>query len=130
MTQSDVVRSFFATLSSGDLARLAEFFDDRSAWHICATGIPGAGVHTGRKGIIDEFLAPVRGMFEPGDPKVAIANLIADGDLVAVEATGRGRFLDGRVYENRYAYWIEVDGSTIRTIKEYMDSAYVASLAL
>ena len=130
MNSIDLVRSFFTTLSSGDLERLGGFFDERSEWHICATGIPGAGVHTGRAGIIDEFLAPVRGLFEPGEPKVEIVNLLAGGDHVAVEATGRGRFLDGRVYENRYAYWIEVDGTVIRTIKEYMDSAYVASLAL
>jgi ketosteroid isomerase-like protein len=126
----ELVRSFFATLSSGDLERLAGFFDDRSEWQICATGIPGAGVHTGTAGIIDGFLGPVRGLFEPGEPKVEIVNLLGDGNLVAVEATGRGRFLDGRVYENRYAYWIEVDGTTIRRIAEYMDSAYVASLAL
>jgi ketosteroid isomerase-like protein len=130
VTPEEVVRSFFATLSSGDLDRLGGFLDDRSEWHICATGIPGAGVHTGRAGIVDGFLGPVRGMFEPGEPKVEIVNLVAQGPLVAVEATGRGRFLDGRVYENRYAYWIELDGETVRTIKEYMDSAYVASLAL
>lgn len=53
MTSSELVRSFFATLSSGDLERLREFFDDESTWHICATGIPGAGAHTGREGIMD-----------------------------------------------------------------------------
>lgn len=130
MTNGDLVRSFFATLSSGDLEGVRAFLDDESTWLICATGIPGAGAHTGRSGIVDEFLAPVRGLFEPGQPKVEIIRLIADGDVVAVEATGRGRFLDGRDYDNRYAYWIEVDGTRIRTIKEYMDSSYVAGLGL
>jgi ketosteroid isomerase-like protein len=130
VTNADVVRAFFVALSTGDLDRVAPFFDERSEWHICATGIPGAGVHQGRAGIVEGFLAPVRGLFEPGDPKVEVVNLVADGHLVAVEATGRGRFLDGRIYENRYAYWITVEGSRVRTIKEYMDSAYVASLAL
>ena len=130
MTNGELVRSFFETLSSGDLEGLRSYFDDESTWLICATGIPGAGAHKGRRGIIDDFLAPVRGMFEPGQPKVEITNLIARGDWVAVEATGRGRFLDGRDYENRYSYWIEIDGLTIRTLKEYMDSNYVAGLAL
>ena len=79
---------------------------------------------------MDGFLAPVRGLFEPGEPKIEISNLIGDGDLVAVEATGHGRFLDGRVYDNRYSYWIEIDGRKIRTITEYMDSSYVAGLDL
>ena len=124
------MRSFFETLSSGDLEGVRGFFDDESTWFIVATGIPGAGAHTGASAIVDGFLAPVRGLFEPGEPKVEIRNLIADGDLVAVEATGRGRFLDGRVYDNRYSYWIEVDGGKIRSIKEYMDSSYVAGLGL
>ena len=79
---------------------------------------------------MDDFLTPVRGLFEPGQPKVEIGNVIANGDVVAVEATGHGRFLDGREYHNRYAYWIEIDRATIRTIREYMDSSYVAGLAL
>ena len=34
------------------------------------------------------------------------------------------------VRENRYSFWVEVDGATIRTLKEYMDSNYVAGLVL
>ena len=130
MTAETVVRTFFTTLSSGDLVRLRTFFDGASTWEIVATGIPGAGRHTGPEEIIDVFLEPVRAMFEPGDPKVDVLQLVADGDRVAVEATGKGRFLDGRPYDNRYAYWIVVDGALIRSIKEYMDSSYVAGLAL
>jgi len=130
VTTEAVVRSFFETLSSGDLARLREFFDADSTWEIVATGIPGAGTHTGPEGIVDGFLAPVRGLFEPGDPKVDVEQVLADGDRAAVEASGRGRFRDGRVYDNRYAYWIVVDGRRIRSIKEYMDSSYVAGLSL
>jgi ketosteroid isomerase-like protein len=124
----EFVRSFFETLSSGDLDRLASFFDAESAWTVCATGIPGAGTHQG-SAIIEEFLRPVRGMFEPGEPKVELTNLLAAGRWVAVEARGRGRFRNGPRYENRYSFWVEVDGQKIRTIREYMDSHYVATLA-
>jgi uncharacterized protein len=124
----EFVRSFFETLSSGDLDRLASFFDAGSAWTVCATAIPGAGTHQG-SAIIEEFLRPVRGMFEPGEPKVELTNMVAAGRWVAVEAVGRGRFRNGPRYENRYSFWIEVDGQKIRTIREYMDSHYVATLA-
>lgn len=124
-----LVRSFFEALSSGDLERTGAFFDDATVWTVCAAGIPGAGEHRGRA-IVEEFLRPVRGLFEPGQPKVELTNVVADGRWVAVEATGRGRFLDGRPYENQYSFWLEVDGRTIRTIREYMDSHYVASLAV
>jgi uncharacterized protein len=123
-----LVRSFFATLSTGDLDRVATFFDSESTWTVCATGIPGAGTHRG-PAIVDEFLRPVRGMFAPGQPKVEITNLVAAGDWVALEAIGRGEFLSGTPYENHYSFWLEVDGGTIRTSREYMDSHYVAMLA-
>jgi len=53
VTNEELVRAFFATLSSGDLEGVRSFFDDESTWLICATGIPGAGAHTGRSGIVE-----------------------------------------------------------------------------
>jgi hypothetical protein len=121
------VRSFFATLSSGDLEGVWSFFDDDTTWTVCAVDIPGAGAHRGRA-IVDEFLGPVRGLFEPGEPKVEITNLVAAGSWVALEAHGRGRFLSGAEYDNHYSFWLELDGDTIRTIREYLDSHYVTTL--
>jgi uncharacterized protein len=127
---TEFVRSFFETLSSGDLDRVAEFFDDRTAWSMAwvTDDLPGAGTHIGVKGIIGEFLSPVRGMFEPGDPKVELTNVVAQGRWVAVEARGRGRFKNGVPYDNLYTFFLEIDGEKIRTIREYMDSYYVSTL--
>jgi ketosteroid isomerase-like protein len=123
---TELVRSFFETLSSGDLDRLASFFDEESTWTVCAVDILGAGTYRGAA-IVEEFLRPVRGLFEPGDPKVEIVTVIAEGGRVAVEARGRGRFLNGEPYENQYAFVIEVDGATVRSIREYMDTHYAAA---
>ena len=129
MSESEqVVRSFFRTLSSGDLDALGSFFDDRSTWTICAHDIPGAGTHTGRHAIIEGFLRPVRGLFEPGQPTVDVTRVIGDGPVVAVEATGRGRLLNGNEYDNRYAYVIELDGPVVRALSEYMDTHHAASV--
>lgn len=127
MSNEELVRSFFATLSTGDLDRVAGFFDADSTWTVCVTGIPGAGTHRG-SAIVEEFLRPVRGMYRPGEPKVEITNLVAAGDWVALEAIGRGHFVGGTPYENQYSFWLEVDGRIIRTLREYMDSHYVATL--
>jgi uncharacterized protein len=129
VSDEEFVRSFFTTLSSGDLDRVGAFFDAESTWTVCATEIPGAGMHRGRDEIIEAFLRPVRGMFAPGQPRVEITNLVAAAGWVAIEAIGRGEFLSGTPYENHYSFWLEVDRGTIRTIREYMDSHYVAMLA-
>jgi ketosteroid isomerase-like protein len=120
----ELVRSFFETLSGGDLERLAsEYFDDETTWTVCAVDILGAGTYKGRA-IVDEFLGPVRGLFEPGNPKVEIRTMVAEGQLVAVEAVGHGRFLNGTAYDNQYSFVLEVDGGTIRALREYMDTGY------
>src|SRR5262245_38798597 len=127
-TNAELVRTFFETLSTGDLERVRPLFHEDATWSVMAGGIPGAGTHVGRDVIVDEFLAPVRGMFVPGDPKVVIDHLIAEGRLVAVEARGQGRFADGREYSNRYAFVLELDGGLIRSLREYLDSFYISTL--
>ena len=120
------VVEFFATLSRGDLVHLKTFLTPDASWTPMVSGVPGEGAHVGRDAIIDGFLAPVRGLFEPGDPKVRIDQLSAQGSLVYAEthATGRVR-ANGKKYENRYCWAFEFQDGQIRTIREYMDSAYV-----
>ncbi len=93
-----LVRSFFEdVLNTGDLEKIRPCFHPDATWTPMAKpGIPGAGVHRGRKGIVDEFLAPVRGLFVDGDPKNTVENLFGKGDFVAVETHGTGTFRNGR----------------------------------
>jgi uncharacterized protein len=123
-----IVRRFFETLSSGDLEKLRLLLHEQATWAVMATGIPGAGEKKGRTEIIDVFLGPVRGMFVPGDPKVLIQHLILQGPYAAVEAKGVGRFKNGKEYNNRYAFMIEIKDDKIFSLREYMDSYYVSTL--
>jgi ketosteroid isomerase-like protein len=125
----DVVRRFFDTLGTGDFAAIGEFFTDESVWQVndVARGLPA---QHGRKGIIDDFLQPIReGLFEPGDPKIEIRRLIGEGDWVVAETTGRGQLLNGNHYENEYVFVIQVAGDTVRFLREYMDSDYAHSIS-
>jgi ketosteroid isomerase-like protein len=122
-----LVLDFFEVLSSGDLEALRQFFHEKSVWHPKVKGIAGAGEHVGMA-IIDLFLAPVRGMFEPGDPKVHVTNLFSDGGTVGVESFSTGKTLDGKVYENDYAWVFHVSNGKIDRLHEYMDSHYTAKL--
>ena len=123
-----LVRRFFATLSSGDFVALARFFDDRSTWGIGFAEDPS--VRTGPREIVEDFLVPVReGLFEPANPKVEIRNLWADGDWVIAEAVGTGPMLNGNQYRNVYAFMLRVEGDVIREMREYMDTAYAARVS-
>ena len=120
------VLDFFETLSTGDLDALAHHLHENASWEPMVRDIPGAGRHDGRDKIINEFLAPIRGVFRPGDPKVHIDALVSDGDRVMLETRATGQRADGKPYDNRYAWAFELKGGKILRIREYMDSLYIA----
>lgn len=123
----EVVRNFFATLSTGDFEKIGEFFDDDSTWGNGSTANrPPA---KGREGIIEGFLKPIRlGLFQEGDPKVHVRSVIVDGDRVAAETNGLGTLKNGDPYDNNYVFVFQVAGDKIRAITEYMDTAYAAKV--
>jgi uncharacterized protein len=123
-----IVRNFFDTQSSGNLENLRLLLHEEATWTVMASGIPGAGEKKGRKAIIDDFLSPIRGMFVPGDPKIHIDRIIAQGPFVAAEARGLGRFKNGKEYSNRYAFVLEIKDNKVFALREYMDSYYVSTI--
>lgn len=120
------VFDFFETLSTGDLNALAALLPEDVSWEPMVRDIPGAGLYQGRDKVLGEFLAPIRGVFRPGDPKVHIDAIVSDGDRVMVETRATGQKADGKPYSNRYAWAFELRGGQILRIREYMDSLYVA----
>jgi ketosteroid isomerase-like protein len=54
--------------------------------------------------------------------------MVSTGDTVMCESRGSGKLRDGRQYNNRYAWSIDVRDGRIFAIREYMDSHYVATL--
>ena len=123
-----LVRDFFATLSTGDLEALRQLIHPDGSWEAMARAIPGAGLTEGRDAVIDEFLAPVRGLFEEGDPKITVKRLFSSGDLVAAETEAIGTLRNGNHYHNRYAWIIEIKDDRVCHLREYMDTAYIMSV--
>jgi hypothetical protein len=126
--QEQIVLDFFRILSSGELEAIRRTLHPDAEWRPMVENIPGAGVHGPRDYIVDQFLAPVRGMFAPGDPKTTVNSIVSSGDFVMVESRGLGKLADGRTYDNRYAWALELKDGLVYRIREYMDSHYIATL--
>jgi len=124
-TNAERVREFFETLSTGDLEALRPLIHPDGSWEATGKSIPGAGITRGRDRIIDEFLAPVRGLFVPGDPKIEIVRLFSEGPWVAAETEAHGTLSNGKPYDNRYAWIIEIKDGKVFALREYMDTAYI-----
>ena len=128
-SHKDVLRRFFATLSTGDFAAIGEFFGDNSVWMVndVARGFPS---ERGRRAIIEDFLQPVReGLFEPGDPKVEVVRMIGEGDWVVAETIARGKLRNGNTYENSYVFVAQISGDQVQFLREYMDTAYAHDIS-
>ena len=67
-------------------------------------------------------------MFAPGDPKTTVHTIASNGDFVMCESRGLGKLADGRTYDNRYAWALELKDGLVWRIREYMDSHYIATL--
>ena len=118
-----LVREFFETLSTGDLEALRPLLHEDGSWEATSQSIPGAGVTRGRDKIIDEFLAPVRGLFEPGDPKVVVLRIFGKGEWVAAETEAVGMLANGNEYHNRYAWILRMrDGKAVE-VTAFLDLA-------
>ncbi len=123
-----VVLQFLATLSAGDLEGVRAMLHEDATWTPQMRGVPGAGVHRGHKGIVDEFLRPIRGLFRPGDPKIFVDTVTSKGSLVMLESHSGGCLADGRPYNNLYAWAVEVRDGKVYALREYFDSHYVVEL--
>jgi ketosteroid isomerase-like protein len=123
-----LVRNFFVVLSTGELEHIRATLHPHASWTPMVKDVPGAGVHQPRDVIVDEFLAPVRGMFEDGDPKTVINNIFCKGNLVCAETRATGTLRNGNTYDNLYCWVIEVKDDLIFAIREYMDSHYTMSV--
>lgn len=123
-----LVMHFFEVLSAGDLEAVRVLLHEEVTWKPQIRDVPGAGIHRGKKGIVDDFLRPIRGMFKPGDPKVIVDTLASKGNLVIAEARGVGKVADGRPYDNLYAWAFDLKDGKVFAIREYMDSHYVINL--
>jgi uncharacterized protein len=126
--QEQIALDFFRVLNTGDLEAIRATFHPDATWRPMVENVPGAGVHGPRDVIVDKFLAPVRGLFAPGDPKNVVDCIASNGNTVMMETRGSGTLLDGRKYNNRYAWSIDIRDGLIYTIREYMDSHYVVTL--
>jgi uncharacterized protein len=120
--------AFFDSLNTEDYERLRGLLTEDAAWLPTAKNMPGAGEYRGRDVIVDEFITPIRKLFAGKDPQNEILHIASNGNTVLVESHGTGHLADGRPYDNRYAWGINIRDGKIAEIREYMDSHYVVTL--
>jgi ketosteroid isomerase-like protein len=126
--EEQLIYSFFERLNAEDLEAVRQLLTEDAAWLPQAKDMPGAGEYRGRDVVVDDFLKPIRGLFQPGSPSNEILSMAVNGSLVLTETHGTGHLADGRVYDNRYAWAFVIRDGRIAEIREYLDSYYIIRL--
>lgn len=123
MTNKERLQRAFAALADGNGALFRDALADDVAWTLTGT-TRWSRTYRGKRAVLDELLAPLFARF--ADRYTATATrLIAEDDLVVVEAHGRVTTVDGRPYHNRYCYVCRFRDGRIVELVEYMDTALV-----
>jgi ketosteroid isomerase-like protein len=120
------VEGFLATFSAGDIDGVAEGLTDDATWWVQGSIEGLSGSYTKQQMI--EALPNFKNIYTNGALELKPKGMIAEGDLVAVEAEGHAELTNGRVYESLYHFLFEVRGDQVARVKEYLDTHHAHAI--
>ncbi len=121
-----IVLDLLNSVSLKDNAATARLLHDEVVWTPMVVGLKGSGSHIGKAAVLRGLLAFPSRTFRPGDPTAAVDRVASSGDFVMAESRTTGVHLDGRVYENTYAWAVELRGGLAFRVRHYFDSFHAA----
>ncbi|MEV0641222.1 nuclear transport factor 2 family protein [Streptomyces sp. NPDC050619] len=120
-----VAQDFLHAVGQGDVAAVDKLLADDFTWRVAAA-VPESHHPLPAIQTREEFLAGVSGMRDVWVDGLVyrIHGVLADGDKVAIEASGEGSTL-GLDFRNRYCFFLELRDGLVAGGREYLDFAYL-----
>jgi len=120
-----LLQSIFAELAKSNARPFVDAMADDFRWTMHG-GSKWSKSYEGKDAVINELFAALRRKM---DRVTTIAHrLIADGDIVAVEACGANVTKTGVPYNNTYCFVFRLSGGRLTEVTEYMDSELAAAV--
>jgi len=120
-----LIQQVFAELGKGNARPFVGSFADDVKWTIVGT-TKWSRTYQGKKAVLDELLRPLSDRLT-APVAVTAHRVIADDDLVVVEASGAATTKTGRPYNNTYCWIFRLADGKVVEITEHLDTALVAS---
>jgi ketosteroid isomerase-like protein len=117
------VEHVFTETAKGNGRPFLDAFAQDASWTIIGT-TAWSKTYRGKTAILNELIAPLRRALAP-PLKTHARRIIADGDIVVVEARGENVTRDGAAYENDYCYVFEFRDGQVVALTEYIDTELV-----
>lgn len=121
-----VVQTFFDTGGRGDMKACFDQLAEDVTWTNIGT-TRYSGTFVGKSDLDARLLGPVLSQLAGGITPI-IHNMIAEGEFVAVQSSGRAVTKSGRPYNNTYCHVFRIRDGKIRDVTEYLDTELVSTV--
>jgi ketosteroid isomerase-like protein len=117
------MREILTAMAGGSLAPLFDAMADDVRWRWMGTD-QWSRTFEGKAAVVGGLFGAVQETLTPPF-SVTVNAIVAEGDTVVVEHTGRNTTRDGRRYDNNYCRVCRFEGGRLREVREYMDTQLV-----
>jgi ketosteroid isomerase-like protein len=118
-----LLESVFAEMAAGNGQPFMEALADDVRWTVIGSS-PWSRTYAGKRQVVDELMRPLFSQFADEYTARAI-QVIAEDDVVVVEARGQVNTKAGRPYNQTYCYVFRLADGQVRELTEYLDTELV-----
>jgi ketosteroid isomerase-like protein len=118
-----MMQRVFAELADGNGQPFLDALADDARWTVIGSS-PWSRAYEGKRAIADELMRPLFRQFADQYRARAI-RIVAEDDIVVVEARGEVMTRAGKPYNQTYCYVFQLAGGEVRELTEYLDTALV-----
>jgi uncharacterized protein (TIGR02246 family) len=118
-----LIEEVFEELAAGNGQPFMDLLADDARWTAIGSS-PWSRTYTGKRAIVDELMRPLFRQFADRYTARAI-RVIAEGDVVVVEARGHVTTRSGQPYDQTYCYVFELRDGRVHELTEYLDTDLV-----
>ncbi len=118
-----LMQKVFAELSNGNGQPFMDALADEARWTVIGTS-PWSRTYEGKRAIAEQLMRPLFRQFADRYTARAL-RIIAEDDVVVVEARGSVRTKSGVPYNQTYCYVFQMAGGRVQELTEYLDTELV-----
>jgi ketosteroid isomerase-like protein len=123
-----LMQEIYAEVAKGNGALFVDAMADDIRWTVTGT-TPWSRTFEGKTSVLADLFRPILDQFA-GQYTYRVSRLIAEGDFVVVEFSGRNTTKAGKPYNNAYCHVCRLAGGKLKEVVEYLDTHLLANTLL
>jgi len=119
----ELIQKVFTEMSQGNAKPLLAILGKDICWTVIGT-TKLSGTFRGKQEIYNRLLKPLGSQLQ-SNIKITVKSLMADGDQVVVEGSGKALTKEGKTYNNTYCWVLKLAEGKVTEMTEYLDTELV-----